>query len=143
MSGRADPRRTQRRVLEGAAAASLLSGVPSVTRALLRGSPRSAVAYAIEATRTVGSIAPSGRPGFVRGAAIHTVISVVAGELLGLVLPRERSIGWGALGGLTLGVVNVGLIAPRRYPLIAELDLAPQIADNIAFGVVFAAVADR
>jgi hypothetical protein len=79
----------------------------------------------------------------VRGATIHAVISLVAAELLGSVLPRERSVVWGAFGGLLLGVVNLAVIAPRFYPLIAELELAPQIADNIAFGIVFAAVADR
>jgi hypothetical protein len=136
-------RRDQRRILEGAAVASLLSGAPSVATALAGGSVRSAVTYAIDATRAVGTLAPSGRPGFVRGALIHTVISVAAAELLGSTLPQERSVAWGALAGLVLGVVNVGVIARRRYPLIAELALAPQIADNIAFGVVFAAVADR
>lgn len=89
------------------------------------------------------AVAPPGRPGLVRGVAIHAVISVLAGELLGFVLPRERSVLWGAVGGLLLGVVNLGVIAPRFYPVIAELELAPQIADNIAFGVAFAAVADR
>jgi nucleoside-diphosphate-sugar epimerase len=73
---------TQPRILEGAAVASVLSGAPSVATTLARGSARSAVDYAIAATRAVGTIAPSGRPGFVRGAAIHGVISIVAGELL-------------------------------------------------------------
>jgi hypothetical protein len=101
------------------------------------------VQYAIDATTAIGTVAPPGRPGLVRGVAIHAVISVLAGELLGFVLPRERSVLWGAVGGLLLGVVNLGVIAPRFYPVIAELELAPQIADNIAFGVAFAAVADR
>jgi hypothetical protein len=136
-------RRNQRRILEGAAVASLLSGAPSVATALAGGSVRSALEYAIDATRAVGTLSPSGRPGFVRGAVIHTAISVAAAELLGLTLPRERSIAWGAVGGLLLGVVNVGVIARLFYPAIAELALGPQIADNIAFGVVFAAVADR
>ena len=116
--------RTQRRILEGAAVASVLSGAPSVATTLARGSARSAVDYAIAATRAVGTIAPSGRPGFVRGATIHGVISIVAGELLGFALPREDSVLWGAFGGLLLGVVNVGVIACRCYPMIAERDLA-------------------
>ncbi len=114
-----------------------------MTTALVRGSVRSAVAYAVDATKAIGTLTPSGRPGFVRGAVVHVVISVGAAELLGLALPRERSVAWGALGGLLLGVVNVGVIARRFYPLIAELEFAPQIADNVAFGVVFALVADR
>ena len=137
------PRRDQRRILEGAAVASVLSGAPSVVTALAGGSARAAVWNAIDATRAIGSLTPSGRPGFVRGAVVHVVISVGAAEVLGYLLPRERSIAWGALGGLLLGVINLGVIAPRFYPLVAELELAPQIADNIAFGIVFAAVADR
>jgi hypothetical protein len=136
-------RRDHRRILEGAAVASVLSGAPSLATVLAGGSVGSAVEHAIGATRVIGTLAPSGRPGLVRGAAIHAVISVAAAELLGCALPRERSVAWGAVGGLLLGVVNLGVIAPRFYPLIAELELAPQLADNIAFGVVFAAVADR
>jgi hypothetical protein len=114
-----------------------------VATAFASGSVREAVVYAIDATRAIGTLTPSGRPGFVRGAVVHVVISVGAAEVLGFLLPRERSVAWGALGGLLLGVINLGVIAPRLYPLVAELELAPQIADNIAFGVVFAAVADR
>jgi len=136
-------RRDQRRILEGAAIASVLSGAPSVANAFAGGSVRSAVEYALQATTAVGTLAPPGRPGLVRGATIHVVISLAVAELLGFALPRERSVIWGAFGGLLLGVVNLAVIAPRFYPLIAELELAPQIADNIAFGVVFAAVADR
>jgi hypothetical protein len=136
-------RRSQRRILEGAAIASVLSGAPSVANAVAGGSVRSAVEYALHATRAVGTLVPPGRPGLVRGAAIHAGISLVAAEFLGFALPRERSIMCGAFGGLLLGVVNLAVIAPRFFPLIAELELAPQIADNIAFGIVFAAVADR
>jgi hypothetical protein len=136
-------RRDQRRILEGAAVASVLSGAPSVTTALARGSVRGAVRYGIDATTAIGTVVPPGRPGFVRGAAVHMVISVAAAELLGYTLPRERSVLWGAGAGLILGVVNVAVIARLFYPAVAELELPPQIADNIAFGVVFAAVADR
>ena len=106
-------RRDQRRILEGAAVASVLSAAPSVANAIAGGSVRSAVQYGIDATRAIGTIVPPGRPGFVRGAAIHGVISVGAAELLGFTLPRERSLAWGAIGGLLLGVVNLGLIAPE------------------------------
>jgi hypothetical protein len=41
-----------------------------------------------------------------------------------------------------MGLVGVGLIG-RRFSAIRELPFAPQIADNIAFGVIFALVADR
>lgn len=69
-------------------------------------------------------------------------ISAVCGELLARVLPKERSVGWGAVAGLLIGVVNVGVIG-RRFPAIRALPLGPQLADNVAFGVVFALVVDR
>lgn len=72
----------------------------------------------------------------------HAVISVLAGEGLAQVLPRRASVGWGAVAGLVMGVVNVGVIG-QRIPAIAALPVGPQLADNIAFGIVFAQVADR
>jgi hypothetical protein len=139
----ASHRRPQRRILEAAAAGSVLSGAPSVSVAAFRGSPRAAVAYTLKATRAVGTMAPSGRPGLIRGSVIHAAISVAAAELLAVTVPRRRSAAWGTLGGLVLGLVNMGIIAPRWFPALTELELGPQIADNVAFGLVFAVVADR
>jgi hypothetical protein len=136
-------RRDQRRILEGAAAACAFGGVPSLTHALATGTPRSALAYAAKATRAAGAVVPPGRPELVRGAVVHSAISLASAEGLARVLPRRHSVLWGALAGLGLGLINLGIIAPRFFPLIAELDLAPQLADHVAFGALFAAVADR
>jgi hypothetical protein len=135
--------RSQRRILEGAAVASLLSGAPSVVYALAGGSPRAAWSYGVRATRAIGTLVPPGRPGLLRGGVVHGAISVAVGEALGATLPRSHSVGWGALAGLAIGWVNLGIVARRRYPELAALALAPQLADNAAFGAVFAAVADR
>ncbi len=137
------PRRRQRCVLQGAAVASVLSGTPSFGHAVATGGLRSALAYGVDATRAVGTLLPPGRPGLVRGAVTHAAISLASAELLAYMLPREHSVAWGTFAGLLLGVVNLGLIAPRWFPLIAEFELGPQIADNVAFGAIFAAVADR
>jgi hypothetical protein len=137
------PRRSQRRVLEGAAVAAVLSGAPSVAHALATGTIRSAFTYSIDATRAIGTLVPPGRPGLARGAAGHTVISLVVAEAFAVTLPRKRSIAWGGLAGLAVGVVNIGVIARRRFPAIAAFRLGSQIADNVAFGALFAAVADR
>jgi hypothetical protein len=137
------PGRSQRRIVEGALVGSVLSGAPSLSYAVAGGSPRTALAYGLDATRAIGTLLPDGRPGLIRGGVLHGVISLAAAELLGLGLPRNRSLAWGALGGLMIGVVNLAVIAPRRFPAIAAFDLGPQIADNVAFGIVFAAVADR
>ena len=100
------------------------------------------VVYVRDATRAVGTLVPPGRPGFIRGALVHFGISVVCGEGLARALPESSSLSWGAAAGLAIGVVNVGMIG-RRFPAIRALPLVPQLADNLAFGVVFALVVDR
>jgi hypothetical protein len=139
--------RAQRRILEGAAVASVLSGAPSVAHALAtRRSLRGAIAYGLEATRAIGTLMVwprPPRPGLVRGALMHGVISVAAAEALGAALPREHSVAWGTVAGFGMGVVNLGVIARWRYPALAALPLGAQLADNAAFGALFAAVADR
>ena len=100
------------------------------------------VAYVRDATCAIGTLVPPGRPGFVRGAIVHLGISVACGEVLARALPERNSVSWGAAAGLAIGVVNVGVIG-RRFPAIRALPLVPQLADNLAFGVVFAFIVDR
>ena len=135
--------RGQRRVLEAAAVASVLSGAPSATWALAHEGPGAALRGGLTATRAVATLVPPGRPGLVRGSVVHLAISVAVGEGLAAVLPCQRSAAWGTLAGLAVGWVNLAVIARRRYPEIAALGLGPQLADNAAFGAVFAAVVDR
>lgn len=135
--------RERRRVLEGTIAAALLSGAPSALISLRRHRALdAAVGDLVAATRAAGTLLPPGRAGLARGAAAHFLISGGCGELLARVLPRRHSSLWGAGAGLALGLVNVGLVG-RRYPQIRALPLLPQLADNVAFGLIFALVADR
>ncbi len=97
--------------------------------------------YVRDATRAVGTLVPPGRPGFARGV-VDVGLSVVCGEVLARTLPESNSVSWGAAAGLAIGVVNVGVIG-RRFPAIRALPLIPQLADDLAFGVVFALVVDR
>lgn len=123
--------------------AATFSGLPSTLYALRTGgSLRSAVRYVYDATCAVGTLVPPGRPGFMRGAIVHLGISVASGGAFARTLPRRHSVVWGATAGLAIGVINVGMIG-RRFPAISALPLLPQLADNVAFGVLFAAVADR
>jgi hypothetical protein len=131
--------RDRRAILRGAAVASVASGVPSGACALLRG--RDPRAEEVTATRAIGTLVWPGTPGFVRGVLAHGAVSLAVGGVLGVTLPRRRSVGWGALAGLAIGWVNLAVIAPRRYPAIASLPLGPQLADNAAFGAIFAAAA--
>ena len=100
------------------------------------------VAYVRDATCAIGTLVPPGRPGFIRGAIVHLGISAACGEALARALPEHNSVGWGAAAGFAIGVVNVGVIG-RRFPAIRALPLVPQLADNTAFGLVFAFVVDR
>ncbi|MDQ6806422.1 MAG: hypothetical protein M3065_15975 [Actinomycetota bacterium] len=135
--------RDQRRVAEATLAAALFSGAPSTLHALLtQGGARATGRYVYDATRAIGTLAPPGRPGLVRGTLIHAAISAVCGEALARALPQRRSAAWGAAAGLAIGLVNVGLIG-RRFPAIRALPLMPQLADHVAFGVLFALAADR
>jgi hypothetical protein len=133
----------RRRVLEATAVAAVLSGAPSTLISLRRhGAVRPAVTDLLAATRAAGTLLPPGRPGLMRGAVAHAGVSVLCGELLARTLPERRSLLPGAGAGLGIGIVNLVVIG-RRFPQIRELPLAPQLADNVAFGLVFAAVADR
>lgn len=135
--------RERRRVIEATTAAALLSAAPSALISLRR--HRAAgpvVSDLLDATRAAGTLLPPGRPGVVRGAVVHLGVSVACGALLGRTLPRQRSTLWGAGAGLAIGVVNLVLIG-RHFAQIRALPLRPQLADNVAFGVVFALVADR
>jgi len=130
-------------VLEATACAAILGGVPSTLYAGLRGGRISvAAAYGVDATSRIGVLLPPFRPGLRRGFLAHLLISMLAGSAMGRLLPQRRSRIWGAAAGSVMGWWNLVLIG-RRIPAIAELPLGPQLADNIAFGVAFAAVADR
>jgi hypothetical protein len=69
-------------------------------------------------------------------------MSALIGELLGRSLPERHSVFWGALAGLVIGVAAVGAFG-RRFSAIRALPFVPQLADNVAFGALFATVVDR
>jgi hypothetical protein len=134
--------RSRRRILEATAAAGVLAGAPSLVVALSREGVAGTWRYAVCATRAIGVLVPPGRPNLLAGAVTHFAISAAAGEVFGRLLPVRHSLAWGAAGGAAMGLVNVGLIG-RRFPAIRALPFGRQVADNVAFGVIFAAVADR
>ncbi len=134
--------RPQRRVVEATAVASVLAGTPSLVVALSREGVAGTWRYGVRATRAIGVLVPPGRPNLVAGVVVHFAISLVAGEAFGRFLPLRHSLAWGAIGGAAMGLVNVGLVG-GRIPAVRELPFGRQIADNVAFGVIFAAVADR
>jgi hypothetical protein len=135
--------RDRRRIMQATAVAAALSGAPSTLDAFRHQRDfRSVVTYVWEATCAVGTLVPPGRPGFIRGALLHVGISVLCGVGLARTVPESRSVIWGAGAGLAIGVINLAVIG-RRFPAVAALPLVPQLADNVAFGVLFALVVDR
>ena len=48
---------------------------------------------------------------------------------------RVRGAGRGAVAGLAIGAVDLGVVG-RRRPRISALPLAPQLADHAAFGAI-------
>ncbi|MEY2570989.1 MAG: hypothetical protein QOE63_1339 [Acidimicrobiaceae bacterium] len=114
-----------------AVAAAVLSGAPSTVWTLAtRGD-------LLASTRAAGMIVH--RPGVIAGAAVHAGMSVGWTIALAAVLPcRGRALGavLGAAAGAGIAALDLGLVAPRRFPAVAALPLGPQLADHLAFGAI-------
>ena len=126
-----------RRKLEGVVAAAVLGGTPSIAHAALTRGPRAAASYAVRATRAAGTLL--GRPTLPRGVAAHLALSVACGELLAR---TTRTVPGAGGVALLVGLGNL-VVVGRRFPAIRALPLGPQLADHVAFGAIFAVVANR
>jgi hypothetical protein len=115
----------------GAVVAGTLSGVPSTVAALVR---RQSI---LESTRAAGTLL--GRRSLLRGGVAHAGLSIGWTAVLSAVLPRRHEPAWGALAGVVIAGLDLGL-ARRRWPSIATLPTVPQVADHIAFGVLVGSV---
>jgi hypothetical protein len=126
--------------LAAGAVAGALSGVPSTVHAVATG--RSPV-DALEAAGTLllaDDSLPSAR--VAAGLVAHGAISLGWGVVLAAVLPRRRAVLWGALAGLAIAGLDLGVLG-RRWPRIRALPTAPQVADHVAFGALVGAVVSR
>ena len=126
--------------LVGGAVAAVLSGLPSTLWALATGadwleSARAAGNLLLPATASPGAL-------LFAGACAHVTISLGWGIVLGFLLPLRHTILSGALAGVAIAALDLGLIG-RFFPLIAALEFWPQLADHIAFGTVAALVISR
>ena len=70
---------------------------------------------------------------------MHAALSVGWAEVLAAVLPRRRTAVWGALAGLGIAALDLGLIG-RRFPRVRALPQLPQVADHVAYGATVGAV---
>jgi len=131
------------RVRDGLAAgavAGIVSGGPSTVHALVTGRG------VLDATAAAGRlVAPASAPRWakvVAGGAAHAALSLGWGAVLAVSLPRRRTIGAGALAGLAIAAVDLGLVG-RRVDEIRALPLGPQVLDHVAFGAVAGYVLTR
>jgi hypothetical protein len=140
---RSHPRWLGRVVSDGVVAglvAAVLSGLPSTAIASARGQDP------LESTRALGRIAlPAERSALrlvLAAAPLHLGLSLGWGVILAAVLPRRRTVAWGAVAGLGIAALDLGL-ARRMFSSIRDLEVPPQVADHVAFGVVVGAVVAR
>jgi uncharacterized protein YndB with AHSA1/START domain len=116
--------------------AGSLSGLPSTAVAVARRRP------VLDATRAAGSLL--GSASVPRGVAAHGAVSIGWAMLLSALWPRRASpltgLALGVGAGAAIAVVDLGLVAPRRYPAIGALARGPQVSDHILYGMVVGAV---
>jgi hypothetical protein len=120
--------------------AAVWSGIPSTVHALVT---RRNV---MDTVKAAGSIAvPNGSGGaqIVASPFVHAVVSLGWGVVLSFVLPRRRAVLWGAIAGLGIGALDLGVVARRKFPQIAALPQWPQYADHAAYGAVVGWVLER
>jgi hypothetical protein len=125
--------------LVAGAVAGVLSGLPSTVHALAMGrSP-------LDATLAAGAIVAPGRSSGVQLLAavpVHAALSLGWGVALSFVLPRRRGALTGALAGMGIAALDLGVFG-RRFPAVRELPAGPQLADHVAYGIVVGATLER
>jgi hypothetical protein len=88
------------------------------------------------AARAAGTLL--GRPSLARGLLAHVAITGLWSAVLAATLPKHHPLVAGAVAGLAIAALDLGLIG-RRYPAINALPEGPQVLDHLAFGVTAAA----
>jgi len=131
---------TLRAGLRAGAIAGVLSGAPSTVHALATRRP------VLDTVRAAGTILlrdNSSPPQLTAaGMAAHTAISLGWGVVLAAALPHRHAAMWGALAGLAIAGVDLGVLA-RRWPRIRALPTLPQVADHVAYGALVGLVLSR
>jgi hypothetical protein len=120
--------------------AAILGGLPSTLWSLAaRRDP-------LEATLAAGSIllpAESRRLRLLAAAVpVHMTLSVAWALVLTRALPRGRETASGAVAGLGIAALDLGVVG-RWFPPVRALPLLPQVADHVAFGAAVGYVLGR
>jgi hypothetical protein len=134
---RARARETLQDGLAAGTVAAIASGAPSTLCALV--SHESVLEPSLAAgTLLLRSERRSGRL-LLAAAVVHVGLSLGWAVVLAATLPRRRTIELGALAGLGIAALDLGLIG-RRYSRIRALPQLPQVADHLAYGATVGAV---
>jgi hypothetical protein len=100
----------------------------------------------LEATLAAGSLLlpHERRRGRLLAAAVpvHLGLSLGWAVVLARALPRGAGAGSGALAGLAIAALDLGLVG-GRFPRIRSLPLGPQVADHAVYGTAVAALLRR
>lgn len=123
--------------LAAGAVAAVVSGAPSTVHALLAGRDP------LEAALAAGSLllGAERERRWLLAAAVpaHAAVSLAWALVLSRALPKQRAIPVGALAGLVIAGLDLGIIG-RRLPHIRALPVFPQLADHVAYGATVGAV---
>ncbi len=123
--------------LAAGSVAAVVSGAPSTLHALLTGG------WPLEASLAAGTLLLPNERRATRllpaAAAVHVALSLGWALPLAAALPRERTPVLGALAGIGIAALDLGVIG-RRYPCIRALPQLPQVADHLAYGAVVGTV---
>lgn len=129
--------RTLADALAAGTVAALVSGTPSTVHALVTG------AGALEASLAAGTLLlpDERRPRrlLVAAVPVHLALSLGWSLVLARLLPRRRTAWFGALAGLAIAALDLGVIG-RRFERIRALPQLPQVADHLAYGATVGAV---
>ena len=130
-------------VRDGVAAgafAAVVSGAPSTLWAIAAGDDP------LEPTLAAGSMLlpnETRRGRLVLAAApVHATVSLGWAIALAHLLPPRRTIVVGALAGLGIAALDLGVVG-RLFPRIRALPLVPQLADHVLYGAATGFVLER
>ncbi|MDQ3761536.1 MAG: hypothetical protein M3460_07490 [Actinomycetota bacterium] len=119
------------------AVAGIVGGAPSTIFALATG------ADPLEATLAAGSLLlpRAQRTRSLLGVAllVHLALSIGWGYVLAVILPRRHTTPAGAVAGLAIAALDLGLVG-RHMPRIRALPLGPQVVDHLVYGAAVGAV---
>ena len=117
--------------------AAIVSGAPSTVHAVLTGGS------VLDGALAAGSIVlpREERPTRLLLAAgpVHLALSLGWAFVLAAALPSRRPIASGALAGLAIAALDLGVIG-RRFDRIRALPQGPQVADHLAYGIAVGAM---